>query len=113
MTSADAEDLFRNAWIARQAVRSAAHRYGDQAPHAEWYVRAALLGSDIGKDVNLFSHAETFRDIPFRAGKFAFSFAGGFTFADVEIAALGERLIGDDLLPLQHFVWSGVNTGPV
>lgn len=129
VTCTDAEDLLRNAWVARQAVWSAGR--GDRAPAAQatLYVRAALLGTRVGDDVNLLSQAEAFRDIPFRAGEFTFSLADGFTFAEREndewfdcevglyhwreIVEFGERLIGDDLLPLQHFAWRGVNTGPV
>jgi hypothetical protein len=129
VTSADVEELLRNAIVVRGAARIAGQPGFSGAPQrAELYVRALLLGVEVGKDVAVFDAIETLDGIQFGAAAYRFSVADGFSvtpldatdrFSEIgifhtpEIKQLGERLISDDTLPSHDWIWSGTNDGPV
>jgi len=129
VTSADVEELLRNAIVVQSAARMAGQRgFSGDPQRAELYVRALLLGVEVGNDVAVFDAMETLQDIQFRAAAFRFSVADGFSFTPLdatdrfskvgifyttEIKQLGERLISDDTLPSHDWIWSGTNDGPV
>lgn len=61
VTSDDAEEVLRYALVLERAARSAGRSWLAQDKRANLYVRAVLLGAEIGPDVNLLAAMDTLR----------------------------------------------------
>lgn len=129
VTGHDVEAVVRNALLLRHAAsRTAPAAFLGNEPRASLNVIGLVLGTELAPEVSVVGATDGVFGIPFRAASFTYTVADGFavqpsedderflaigTDLDGQLAVLGEQLVGDDLLPAQGYVWSGVNDGPV